>query len=554
MTEQLVVAGFLLLLLGLAFASVVYRNIRLRQEVKNSWGKIPRVRNNRDHEDSLHEVWEILKKYHPGKATIDDVTWSDLNMQQVFQLLNITYSSVGSEALYASMRSYGFNSKKIEEIKNLMDYFEQHPADREKIQYQFAKLGKEDHNFVQSYLYAPRSQLIANSWLYPILGIMPLVFLAVFLAGFSLGILLMILNIFLNVMIYMRQKHLIEKELLSMQYLIQTIQTAKKIAKVASPYQSELEKQVKKIKKITWTAPSFTIKSGSDMEIFAEYFNMAFLLPFISFNFVLNKLGKEEQAAFDTWEKLGDLEVAIAVLNFRTFMPDTCLPKFTNELQVTAETCYHPLLSHPVANDVDWKRSTLVTGSNASGKSTYVKSIAINVILAQTLGICCADSFSLPRSHVLTSMALEDDILAGESYFIAEIKSVKRIIALVKTKEVCLCFIDEILKGTNTVERISASAAILNWLVKYPSLAFVATHDVELPEILNEKCDNVHFSETVTKENGVEFDFMLHQGSAKTRNAIMLLEVMDYPKKIVDEAFAEAEYFDKNRYWRKAEE
>ncbi|MEG3033831.1 MAG: DNA mismatch repair protein MutS, partial [Enterococcus sp.] len=141
-------------------------------------------------------------------------------------------------------------------------------------------------------------------------------------------------------------------------------------------------------------------------------------------------------------------------------MPDTSQPIFSEEIVVTGTEVYHPLLATPVPNEVNWTKNTLVTGSNASGKSTYVKSVAISCILSATIHTALATKFQLPFGHILTSMAVEDDIFEGDSYFVAETKSVKRVLDFAKTNVPCLCFIDEILKGTNTIERISASSSM----------------------------------------------------------------------------------------------
>lgn len=231
-------------------------------------------------------------------------------------------------------------------------------------------------------------------------------------------------------------------------------------------------------------------------------------------------------------------------------MPDTSQPVFSDEIVVTGTEVYHPLLATAVPNEVHWTKNTLVTGSNASGKSTYVKSVAISCILSTTIHTALATKFQLPFGHILTSMAVEDDIFEGDSYFVAETKSVKRVLDFAETNIPCLCFIDEILKGTNTIERIAASSSMIHWLNNYPSLAFVATHDIELTEILKESCDNVHFEEQVTKEQGVTFDYRLKQGPATTRNAIQLLHVLNYPKDVVEQAKREADYFDEHRTWQ----
>lgn len=117
------------------------------------------------------------------------------------------------------------------------------------------------------------------------------------------------------------------------------------------------------------------------------------------------------------------------------------------------------------------------------------------------------------------------------------------------SKERCYCFVDEILKGTNTIERIASSASVVRWLAEYPSLAFVATHDIELTEILKNYCENVHFEEQVTEGKGISFDFKLKEGPSRTRNAIALLKVLNYPKSIVEQAQKESLLFDEQRQW-----
>ena len=141
------------------------------------------------------------------------------------------------------------------------------------------------------------------------------------------------------------------------------------------------------------------------------------------------------------------------------------------------------------------KGGILVTGSNASGKSTFLKNIAINAILAQTIGTCVCSSYRAPFFRVLTSMALRDDLSEGDSYFIVEIKSMKRILDESQKNVPMLCIIDEVLRGTNTIERIAASSRILGSLVKEYVLAFAATHDIELTYILEGVYTNYHFEE-----------------------------------------------------------
>ena len=145
-------------------------------------------------------------------------------------------------------------------------------------------------------------------------------------------------------------------------------------------------------------------------------------------------------------------------------------------------------------------------------------------------------------------MTVSDDILQGDSYYMAEIKSVKRILDRSRTEPgiPLLCFVDEVLRGTNTVERIAASSEILKSLGRKNVLSFAATHDIELTEILSDSYDNFHFEETINGSD-IRFSYRLEAGPAKTRNAIKLLEIMGYDSDMIRAAQERARSFEKAR-------
>lgn len=523
----------------------LFSKTKLRQLVRSQWGKIPRqIR--LDKEESLKAAWQIEKQFHDWDSEIDDLTWYDLDMQAIFELINGTYSSIGSEALYQRLRNFHFNQ--TDDLEELIQFYQENPEIREKIQFHFAGLGKHDNNFTKQYIANGKKEKLGNLGLYVLLGLLPLISLILLVVIGPIGIFLLLGSILFNVIFYMTKKAKLETELESMRYLVQSISLANKLATIPTPRQAEIRENSIPLKSIAKWGFSFRVKSNSEADMLFEYLNLAFMIPFIAYNFVITRLSKYSQEAINLWSVLGEMEVAAAVLNFRTYFPISCQPEFA-EGGIKAEDIYHPLVEYSVVNPVDWQRNTLVTGSNASGKSTYVKSIAISAILSQTINTAIAEQFTMQPGHVLTSMAVEDDILAGDSYFVAEIKSIKRLLSQVKKGARCYCFIDEILKGTNTIERIAASSSVVTWLADYPSLSFVATHDIELTEMLKKQCDNVHFEETVTEDRGITFDYVLKQGPSVTRNAIALLKVMDYSEKIVDQAQKEARYFDEQRTW-----
>lgn len=215
---------------------------------------------------------------------------------------------------------------------------------------------------------------------------------------------------------------------------------------------------------------------------------------------------KYEKELLEIYEIIGFLDSMLAAASYREMLGDYGIPVL-HEMGGQADIhkmeikgLYHPLLSQPVKNDVATDRCMLLTGSNASGKSTFIKAVAVSALFAQTIHTVPADSYEACFYRIYSSMALRDDILSSESYFIVEIKSLRRIFTKAKETGVpVLCFIDEILRGTNTVERVAASSKLLEALSGENAMCFAATHDIELTYLLEKQYANYHFSEHIQK-------------------------------------------------------
>ncbi|WP_203623816.1 MULTISPECIES: DNA mismatch repair protein MutS [unclassified Lacticaseibacillus] len=538
------VLAFVAVLIAVAVISAVHAHIALRNRLLRSWGELPE-RTSRDSEDSLKEAYLASSKLRPTTSVVDDLTWHDLDLMHVFRLLNQTESSVGAEALYAKLRGFDLGQPNVDE--QLIAFFAGDQVARMKVRTAFARLGKLDHNQSQNYLLSTTSGVLANVWRYRLLGLLPLFGLLLALILPFAGLLVTIGSLIFNVIYYELKKEALTLELNAMRYLVQTITTAGALVKVTTPKQAALQQALRPLAGISRHAFTFRAKSGSMADLITDYISFMFMLPFIAYNYVLRTLRLNKQAALDLWAVMGDLEVAIAIANFRLAMPGTCTPTFKDG-GVSATALRHPLLDAAVPNDVSWHQTALITGSNASGKSTYVKSVAINLLLAQTINTATAKTFACTPGHVVTAMAVQDDIAAGDSYFIAEIKAIQRLLNLVAKGERVYGFIDEILKGTNTVERIAASAAVVQWLNQTNALTMVATHDSELSGILAGQVVDWHFQETVDQA-GVHFDYRLRQGPATSHNAIALLQAMHYPASITEEAQRLAHAFEQSRTW-----
>ncbi|MBA8788538.1 MutS-related protein [Clostridium saccharobutylicum] len=169
----------------------------------------------------------------------------------------------------------------------------------------------------------------------------------------------------------------------------------------------------------------------------------------------------------------------------------------------------------------------LITGSNMSGKSTFLRTIGINIVLAYAGAPVCADQFCCNIMELYTCMKISDNLGESISSFYAEILRIKNIVKASKNSENILFLLDEIFKGTNSIDRITGARILMRQLCRNGNLGFVSTHDLELSEMekqMNSKIKNYHFSEYYI-DNRINFDYKLKKGVSTTRNAIYLMKL-----------------------------
>jgi DNA mismatch repair ATPase MutS len=230
----------------------------------------------------------------------------------------------------------------------------------------------------------------------------------------------------------------------------------------------------------------------------------------------------------------------------RKGLGEYCIPEITeNQNGINAKEAYHPLIIDCVKNTINVdKKSILLTGSNMSGKTSFIRTIGINVITGLTLNTCFAEKFVLPRIRVYSAIRISDDLMNDKSYYFEEVLTIKQMIERSGNGQPNLYLLDEIFKGTNTVERISAGKAVLSSLNHANNIVFVSTHDIELADLLKDEYELHHFSEIIDKKT-VDFDYKLKEGKLKNRNAIRILQINDYPENIINEAFILSKEIDK---------
>jgi DNA mismatch repair ATPase MutS len=244
---------------------------------------------------------------------------------------------------------------------------------------------------------------------------------------------------------------------------------------------------------------------------------------------------------------VGEIEALAALAGLAHDNPDWCVPRVARSEppRLTARQLGHPLLAEParVCNDVELGPPgtfLLVTGSNMSGKSTLLRAVGVNVVLAQAGGRCCAEALSLPPLALGTSVLIEDSLADGYSFFMAELRRLKEIVELAAAchaggERTLLFLLDEILRGTNASERRIAVRRVLLHLMKQGAIGAVSTHDLALAEdeALAVAGQAVHFRETVHTEGegpAMTFDYRIREGVATTVNALKLLDLVGLPR------------------------
>lgn len=529
--------------------STINSNKKLRLKLEKTFGKTP---TNYDiNIDSILAYHQSMNVNFDNSNWIDDITWDDLDMDKVFKRINVCNTSVGEEYLYHILHTQYFNKDKLAKREKFISYLKSNPNMRLNLQMFLSKFGKSNYNGMNNLFNSNKLKQLKYPYLYTALAFIPLIGLVVFPFFQSLGIAILLMSFIINIAIYYLLKKKIDYNMVALEYFSSMLWCCDKICNIKDnqlkTFIVDLEYNFNVFKSLSSKISLTSKRNFSDIETFTEYLNILFLSNFRNYNKVVKSISKNITCFHKLYKCVGELDASICILSFRESLPFFCLPDFHNENSVSFDSIYHPLLSAPIANDAIIDNDCIITGSNASGKSTYIKTVAINGILAQTINTCLAHSYSTRFLLVITSMAVRDNLSEGDSYFITEIKSLKRILDKVN-KIPCFCFIDEILKGTNTIERIAASAAVLKYLLDKDCLCMVASHDIELTVILNNEYDNYHFSEQINDE-GIYFDYLLKHGASQTKNAIKLLHLMHFDDKLIKNAESFVEKFTSTQKW-----
>lgn len=487
--------------------------------------------------------------------TISDETINDMDLHEVFKYLDRTNSRVGQQYFFNKLLTINKNQD-FSEQEQLIFFFKHNEKVRLETQIILSKLNTDESYYIPSlfmdeYIDKPKWYWTIKLSLFITIASLILTFI------YPVFFILLMIMLVANFLFHYWNKRNIYMYIHSIPQLLILYKATDRLLKNKIPVNlnDSVIKSLKSIKNIKRQLSVFTFGSKNNSEIEAliftvlEYIKILFLIePLVVFN-TLSKLKNKSEHIRNLYEYVGKIDSAISILSLREGVHYYCNPSMITDLgNINIADVFHPLISNCIPNSIKINgKSILLTGSNMSGKTTFIRTIAINALCAQTINTCFAEKFCIPQTQIFSSIRIADDLINDKSYYFEEVLAIKNIIEKSKSDNYKLFFLDEIFKGTNTIERIAAGKAVLSHIGKNKSIVFVSTHDIELTDLLKDKYELYHFTEEVKNEQ-IYFDYKLKQGRIRTRNAIRILELNNYPDELIKEAKEAVIKIDRDHY------
>lgn len=406
---------------------------------------------------AIRTLYDMNEKeeYH-----IDEQTWNDLDLDKVYSKLDRNYSSLGEASLYSMLRNPLNDEKKLNKRREEIEYFKENEEVRFKIMWIFFELGRDKKN---SLLDMINEKLIESNkfkyYFYTITGkILPLILIltAIFVSvSAMLGLMAVT---FVNIYINSKERDRIKAN--GLMYLRRVMKASKQIVKIndknLESFNIKIRENLKDLKSIDRNTImiSFINMWGG---VF-EFISVLFLLEETAYYKIADSIEKNKDSILSLYKTLGEMEAIISIGSYEEEKKDKITrPKFIRETTLEIKNGIHPIIENPVANSINMsKRGIVLTGTNMSGKSTFLRMLGVNMLFAQAFNFVLAEKYEGPIFNIVTSISPNDDLSVGKSFYMAEAESILRIIRALDKDLPVFCAIDEIFRGTNPIERISA--------------------------------------------------------------------------------------------------
>lgn len=471
---------------------------------------------------------------------ISEQTFEDLSFDELFMFLDRTISKIGQQHFFNSFQSTRLSPKTVER-ETLIKKFNAEINLKNDTILALSELSAYESYYVTTLLSEEYLKKPKWFWAIQLASLISCVtiLLAIF---FPVMWIIMMFVLLLNFIIHYWNKQNILQYSSSLPQLLRMLDTCKKLRKLTKNDSYEVRVAVDNLEKLRGKIVIFRFNPGlnSDIGEIADYLleilRALFLIePLVLFG-ILNRLENQKAYIREVFEFIGEIDVALNIDSIRKTSTTTCQPSFHSDINIQCSEVYHPLILEPVANSIDIKtESILLTGSNMSGKTTFLRVLGINAILGQSINICFAKAFRMPHMQVHSAIKISDDLMNDRSYYFQEVITIRQLLKAAENDQPNMFLLDELFKGTNTIERIASGKAVLSELARNGNIVLIATHDLELVHLLASDYVPYHFSEEI-KGQEVYFDYKLKKGILDHTNAINILELNEYPPEVVKEA------------------
>ena len=495
------------------------------------------------------------------ESPLDDRTGNDLDLDEVFAALDRTESAIGRQLLYHRLRTTS-TLDNLAVFESLMTLVSEDSTQREQAQLSLARL-QEDSGDVWWLAQPGALTKRREDVVFPLLA--PVVPVALLLATvWPQGLGVAIVGIFVNLIVRYVMAPRFRPLLHPFRQLAPTIATAEALRPLVDAAAADAGQslsadltRLRRLRRIARWVSHDPVTSDDLSNAVFETVNLMLLLDVNALYFAVGEIQSNGSALRRTVDAVGTVDAAISIASYRAGTSTWTRPVFQSEAgSATMNGLRHPLLAQTVPNSVVLAppHGIIVTGSNMSGKSTLLRTVGVNVTLAQTVNTCLAMSYSAPVFAVRSVIGRGDDLMAGKSYYRDEVEAVLALVDASRRAQPHLFLFDELFRGTSTVERIAAAEAVLAELVsgqhagdpQPPHAVIVATHDRELVDLLHGVYRPYHFGDAVGSD-GLSFDYQLREGPARSHNAIALLEMYGAPPRVVERATTRSAELDDQR-------
>jgi len=493
--------------------------------------------------DNIRKYFDLNKE--DCIQRLDEESCYDLNLDELFTFINHTKSAVGKQFLYNLLRHIP-KENKIKPYESWLNNYNKETEIQTVLPTLLKKLDNRDAYDIYPLIeqkYIPYTK--QKTYLLRLLQFMPTLLLGLYFITLTPVFLLAAIAVFLiNTILHYRAKTISFLYSGSMPQLYLLITTAQKLAKISfiNQIKPEINKSLEKVNQLKKTLAVFRIdvKLESDMAIIVwtirELFKIFFLLDPLNLNKSFTLIREEKETLREIFTFVGMVDTLQSISILRDIMPYYCLPRFQEDDQLSTEDIYHPLIPDCISNSFALdQHSFLVLGSNMSGKTSFVRTVGVNILLAQTIHTAFARQLTLAPQCIFTSISTDDSLMEGQSFYLREVLRMKHILSCT-TDGHNLILLDELFKGTNTIERIAGAKAILDFLVSNKkNIILVATHDIELIELLNRQFIPIYFTENI-EDGKLSFNYKINYQRNTQKNAIRILELYDFPSTVIKDA------------------